>query len=326
VRSAPLCALCFDVSATTPEPKSIEWSERPAPAVAVSPEDVERALCFDALPDYPSLVASRTARMTLCKWLVRKIAERLAPGQSMLVLDDGDPTVYRGGVAEPERRPDLKRSMHGEADVSGIFAARVLHFQLGATGVTCLTSDTDWVLIGALNAFPGLRVRMHHFDRASKQPVFQGVDCWALAEAAPRRYGVSLMEWAAIVASRGTDFVRGGLIRGIPDWEKYVRGCAEALAAVKRRAGEDLVTDTRVDADGLHRTFVAASRNAPRASLRYERGDGAVARLAWNVLYMKNCPDHGGVGIDCFRFGWRRDASGRVLLGPSHDCLYKKLT
>jgi hypothetical protein len=313
---SPISALCFDVSATTPSAKSIEWSERPAPSVLVTPSDVEEALCFDTLPDYASLVSSRTARMTLCKWLVRKMAERLKEGQVMLVLDDEDPSVYFGG-ALPSRRPDLKRSMHGEADVSGIFAARVLYTEFCKSSgvVLCCTSDTDWVLIGALNCFQGLHIRMHHFDRATKQPIFQTVDCWKLARVAPARYGLGLLEWATLVASRGTDFVRGGLIRGVPDWDVYVRGCADAMRAVKKKTGRELVTDSSVDTAGLHLTFVAASEHLKRASLRYERNDGALARLAWNVLYIRNCPERGGGGLDCVRFGWTQDTQGKVALG-----------
>ena len=86
----------------------------------------------------------------------------------MLVLDDGVPTVYSTSVVGERavlERPDLKRTMHGEADISCIFAAQVLHREWGARSVECITVDTDLVLIGALNAFEHLLIRMHHFDR-----------------------------------------------------------------------------------------------------------------------------------------------------------------
>lgn len=98
-------ALCFDVSESTPAAKAIEWANRPAPAVVVTAQDVLAALGENDLPHFPSLTASREARSTLCKWSVQRLAERLSDAQTMLVLDDGVPTVYRrAGI---EVRPDF---------------------------------------------------------------------------------------------------------------------------------------------------------------------------------------------------------------------------
>ena len=307
-----LISLCFDVSATTPAAKSIEWSTRPAPEVVVTSEDVLAALAENDLPDFPSLIASRSARTTLCRWLVQRMAERLTGAQTMLVLDDGVPTVYRCGSSEA--RPDLARATHGEADIACVFAANVLRDQFGAASVDVNTCDTDLVLISCLNAFEGLRVRLIHFDAATKRPVLMWVDCWKLAHAGPAKYGLTLMEWGALLASRGTDYVHGGVIRGVGDWETYMRGCSEALRDVKRtRGGRPIVTDDVVEAGALHTVFVAASERMKRAKVKYERDDGTMARLAWNCLYFRHCPSRGCEGLDCMQFGWGMDG-GRVAV------------
>jgi hypothetical protein len=318
ISNAPHAAMCFDVSATTPAAKSLEWAARPAPAVVVTATDVEAALAQDQLPDFPSLLASREARTVLCRWLVCQVAKRLRWGRTLLVLNDGEPALYATssvGECTVTPRPDLAREMHGEADISCIFAAQVLHREHGGVAVECITVDTDLVLIGALNAFEGLRLRMHHFDRATKAPVFLTIDCWLLAQHGPARYGLSLMEWAALVASRGTDYVHGGVIRGVGDWDVYLTGCAEALCRVRQsRGGAPIVTPDRVHVDALHATFVSASDSMKRAKLKYEASDGTLARLAWHLLYMRNAPEGGGAGLDCFDFGWTRGVDNTVVL------------
>ena len=159
--------------------------------------------------------------------------------------------------------------------------------------------------------------------RATKRPVYLTVDCWALAKDAPARYGVTLMEWAALVASRGTDYVHGGVIRGVGDWDVYLSGCAESLREVRRgRRGVPLVTSERVDADALHATFVAASDRMKRAKLKYESGDGTLARLAWHVLYMRHAPEAGGEGLDCLDFGWSEDSDEKVVLARRSNSTY----
>jgi hypothetical protein len=318
VADAPVAAMCFDVSASTPPAKSLEWAVRPAPAVHVSAADVHAALEHEQLPDFPSLLASREARTVLCRWLVQRAAELLRWDRTLLVLDDGAPTVY-ATTATGERsatpRPDLARPLHGEADISCIFAARTLHGEWRARLVECITVDTDLVLIGALNAFDGLRVRLHHFDRATKLPVFLTVDCSALAVAGPARYGLDIMEWAALIASRGTDYVHGGVIRGVGDWDVYMTGCAEALRDVRRSRGNaPLVSDQRVETAALHTTFVAASSRLKRSKLKYEADDGTLARLAWHVLYMRHAPMRGGEGLHCLDFGWMLDQNNAVAL------------
>lgn len=319
IADAPVAAMCFDVSATTPLAKSIEWGSRPAPSVTLSREDVERALETASLPDFASLISSREARTVLCKWLVLRVVERLKWGHMLLVIDDGVPMVYaNSSTGEPSvvHRPDLARTLHGEADISCIYAAHVLRSEfLGGMGVVeCCSVDTDLILIGCLNAFEGLRIRLHHFDKASKLPVFQTVDCAQLAASMSARYKLPLMEWATLVASRGTDYVQGGLILRAPsDWDVYLTNCAQALCDVKRTTGgRDLVTEERVDAAALHTTFVAASARMKRSKLRYEREDGVLARLAWNVLYMRHAPMRGGQGLDCEQFGWGVNAQGQV--------------
>ena len=314
IENAQVAALCFDVSATTPVAKSIEWAARPAPEVSVTSADVEAALAEDQLPHFPSLIASRGARATLCKWLVRKMAARLGAGQTLLVFDDGVPALYRnvGGVSTSEPRPDLARTLHGEADVSAVFAAHVLRNEFGLPVVQVCTVDTDIVLIACLSCFDGLWVRLQHFDHKTRQPVYMTVDCARLAVAGPARYGLSLAEWATLVMSRGTDYVHGGVIKGVGNWDVYLRGCAEALRDVKASRGRELVTKDAVDAGALHTTFVAASARMKRAAIKYDRDDGTMARLAWNVLYFTHAPLRGGEGLECTSFGWRVGEAGQV--------------
>jgi hypothetical protein len=316
IGEAPLAALCFDVSATTPEAKAIEWESRPKPAVVMTAADVEFALETNQLPDLASLVASRQARTALCRWLVQRVAERLRWGTTLLVLDDGMPTVYRtsaSGERSQEARPDMARSLHGEADISCVFAAHALHAHFGAPVVEILTCDTDLVLIGCMNVFEGLRVRLVHFDHASKRPVYLWVDCAVLAREGPARYRVTLPEWAALVASRGTDYVKS-MIHGVGDWDVYLHGCAAALNDVKSsRGGKPFVAADRVETGPLHVVFVAASERMKRARCRYERDDGTLARLAWNLLYFHNAVHRGGEGLDCTLFGWQKDG-GRIAV------------
>jgi hypothetical protein len=321
VAETRLISLCFDVSESTPVAKSIEWANRPAPEVAVTSQDVLDALGENDLPHFPSLIASRSARSTLCKWLVQRIAERLGEAQTMLVLDDGVPTVYRKGGRE--QRPDLARTLFGEADISTVFSANVLHDQFGAKTVDIYTCDTDIVLISCLNAFEGLRTRLVHFDNATRRPVYLYVDCWRLAHQGPARYGLTLMEWATLMLSRHSDYVQNGVIRGVGDWHTYMSGCAEALLDVKRtRGGRPIVTESRVETGALHTVFIAASDRMKRAKPRFERDDGTMARLAWNALYFRNCPRTGGEGLDCLQFGWARGDDGMVVLRARPSVTY----
>jgi len=306
----PDAALAFDVSATTPRAKEMEWDRRPPPAVTVTPAEIEEALLFDGLPDYRALISSRDARSVLCRWIVHQMVLRMRLSnrvRRLLVLGDGVPVLAEriGDQVTETLRPDLARSLHGEADVSGIFAAHAIR---AGGPVECRTSDTDWVLVAALNHFPGMRVRMHHFDRASRALKVMRVDPGRLRDASCTRYGVTPPQWAALVLSRGTDFV-DRLVGGLPDWDRYLRECSAAMGRVKRGPA---VTEEAVDTEALHSVFVAASANASRAKLRYERNDGALARLAWHLLYIIHCPLKGGEGLDCMRFGWALDDAGRV--------------
>jgi hypothetical protein len=315
----PHAALCFDVTATTPCAKTIEWATRPAPTTVILASDVEAMLLFEHLFDYSSIISSRSARAVLCQWLVRECVVRMRTSstlQSLLVLSDSHPMVFErqpDGSVLATRRDDLALSLHGEADVSGIFAARHLWSErCGRAGVVeCRTSDTDWVLIGMLNCFDGLRIRLHHFDRATKLPIFQTVFCSALALEATRRYDVSIPEFATLVASRGTDFV-SAMVRGVPDWDEYLHLCAKALHAVKARTQSPVVTESVIDAAGLHAVFVEASSKRQRTTLKYQRDDGELARLVWHVFYMMHCPRSGGAGLDCLKFGWTKTEHGKV--------------
>ena len=83
--------------------------------------------------------------------------------------------------------------------------------------VECRTVDTDWILIVILNLFDGARLRLSHFDRITGFPIHLTLDLNKLAESVIQKYGVSIHEWAALVMTRGTDFLEK-CIDGLPDW------------------------------------------------------------------------------------------------------------
>lgn len=324
INDASHAALCFDVTETTPVAKEIEWGKRPKAEVAVTPESVAKMLLFHELPHYDSIVSSRAARHILCEYVVQEIFKRLRSSdttKTVLVLDDGVPRYAERVALEVvvTERPELSRTLHGEADVSGIFAAHVLRGEHGCASVQMRTSDTDWAFISVLNPFPGMSIKLTHFDYHARTPVHLVIDATKLNKAVSTKYGVSAHEWATLVATRGTDYCEK-MLKGVPDWTKYMDTCSNELLRVKRKRGvTDVATSSFVDTDAIHETLVAASK-MPRANLAYDKRDGALARLAFHVLYSSNAPLNGGAGLDCLSFGgWSRPAQSGVVKRAAHS-------
>jgi hypothetical protein len=314
VRGARAAAFCFDVSANTPAAKEMEWKKRPKPACVVTEASISEYLMLDLLPDYASLIASRGARTLLCQWLVNELVGRMRFDPALEALyfigASETPVVYRrahpGGAISATQRLDLLKSYHGEADISGIYAAHVLKDECGVESVELRTSDTDWVVIGMLNAFPGLRTRLQHFDRASRSFVSWHCNLPALTNAVHTKYGINEQEFALLALSKGSDYVEKS-IAAFPDWGMYMDATSRALRAVKARRGSEIVTKTTVDALALHTVLVEASETKKRCKLNYSKGDGHLQRLGWNLLYVQNAPLRGGHRLDCTNgFGWSR--------------------
>lgn len=323
-------AFCFDVADTTPLAKHVEWDARPQPTASVTVEQLQFALMGNGLTDhYSSVVSLRELRAVLCSWLKDELLQRFAAHKKMELIYffgvDEIPTYayfqalpaeYGGRlIVREEERDDLYRSLHGEADISGTFAATVLRSDAKCGVVESRTSDSDWALLGAMHAFPGFRVRLHHFDRASKQPIFMTIDVSALAAVAPARYNLTLHEWAAITLSRGSDYVDAS-IKGLPDWENYFRTCATVLFNFKKSTRrDDVVTPNKVDTQALHYVFVHASDKHARAKIAYTYGDSHLPRLAWHLLYATHAVHRGGLpALDCMTFGWARDEATQKVV------------
>jgi hypothetical protein len=118
-------------------------------------------------------------------------------------------------------RADLARPLHGEADISCVFAAHVLFNECGARRAEVRTVDTDIVMIACLNSFPGLQVQLGHFDRKTHEYVKVTYDITALNANIVRKHGISVLEWALLCITRGTDYAARS-VSGVPDWAKYM--------------------------------------------------------------------------------------------------------
>lgn len=296
-------ALCFDVAETTPTAKQIEWQQRPHAAHSVSIEDIHHMLLYEQLYNYKDIIATRSSRIVLCKWLIKEMFHRIGTSklEKLYVFGDKQPVLMQhGSIVE---RPDLHRNLHGEADASGILAAHVMHEEQNCKTIQCRTSDTDWVLLGMLNSFQGLQIRLTHFAKGSA--VHQIVDAHILSTLVVETYGINKHEWAALAISRGTDFVEK-MLNFIPGWPEYMEAMSFALRAVKRTRG-DLASDRHVDIEGLDKVLVSASATFGRAQKMYKKNDGALMRLAWHVMYAARVPLRGGDGLECLEFGgWKK--------------------
>ena len=320
-------ALCFDVPSTTPSAKAIEWRNRPAPEIVVTSDDLNEWLIFDQIYEFKSVMASRQARMVLCNFLAKRLVERMrCPTwtgllKTLIVFGDVAPVVYlRSGPQTP--RPDWKRPLHGEADVSGIFAAHILKDK--CRGVVAVTCDTDWCLVGALNAFPGLVVKLTHYDRKCGAFVSMFVDVNKLVAEVKRVYSVNLFEWAAVVLTRGSDYVTS-FIRGIPDWHTYVSLLCNRVVAQKNRTKvAEVVSASALNGPLFFGALKQLVNDTQRTALKIDENDGELARLAWNLFYFKHVPLAGGAGLDCESFGgWQVDANGVVDKAQTRNAVFR---
>ena len=139
VYDAESCAFCFDVADNTPAAKAVCWQDRPEPAVVVTAESILAGLADNKLDHYDAIISTRDARSALCRWLQRELIRRFRKCGAMPVKhlyffgSDGAPVYVHWEeqadgeedvVVEP--RHDLHKPLHGEADVSCVFAAHVL--------------------------------------------------------------------------------------------------------------------------------------------------------------------------------------------------------
>ena len=301
VYDADFVAFCFDVSENTPLAKAICWQERAEPEVEVTTADIERGLLFDLLPHYNDIISSRSARAALCFWLQRELTTRFRKCDQMPVrrayfygsdvqpvciswsdeLDDFDADGTPVGhelVCTP--RPDLQKPLHGEADISCVFAAHVLRSECNASVVEIRSVDTDIVMIASLHAFQGLQVQLAHFDRKQGSFVKVTFDIAELVRLVTRQYKVSILEWALLCITRGTDYASRSM-SGVPDWDKYM----DLLCTLAR--GKGCVTRdescVRINTCALHGTIVSATAKTKRSKLLYAPNDGHLARCAWQL-------------------------------------------
>lgn len=318
---ATSAVFCFDNSKDTPAAKEVEFAKRPQPTRTFTDDEIRSALMMDILPDYKNLIQSRNARTVLCDWIVEQLTTRFVTQKNMK-------TVYFFGTSEVPMmytkepaitltlRHDLAKQLHGESDISGIYAAHILKKECNAAVVELRTVDTDWVVIGMLNPFEGLRIRLQHFDRRIGTFVSWFADISMLCKMVVTQYKIAVQEFCLLCLSKGSDYVQNA-IAGFPDWPMYIDSCARELIRVKTRAGE-VVEDGRINGAALHAVFVEASANKKRSKLNYNKTDGFLTRLAFNYFYFSQAPLRGGKHLNCFDFGWVRDGSGVVKLNNSY--------
>ena len=84
-------------------------------------------LLFEQLYHYKDIIATRSSRIVLCKWLITEMYHRLGTSklETLYVFGDETPVLMQKGSIV--KRPDLHRKLHGEADASGILSAHVMH-------------------------------------------------------------------------------------------------------------------------------------------------------------------------------------------------------
>jgi hypothetical protein len=327
IKNARCAALCFDVSHTTPAAKQIEWRNRRQPEVSLTENHVRRMLQFDQLDNYADLVSSRKLRVILCDYIVRNLVsvfraqDRL---QNLYIFGTEVPLHYTVGVPDPVLRHDLHKSLHGEADISGMLAAYTMHTECKCMRLKCVTVDTDWVLVGLLHVHlmhedASFFVELSNFNKGSGFFDIMSVKIRDVEKAIRQVYNVSVFEWASFALTRGCDFV-DPLLKFVPDWEAYM---VTMLTEYNKRGVQ--LTPQAIDTDIVHKTIVAASDKTPRAKLNYARGDGALARLAWSMFYFSRAPIHGGADLDNVTFGgWGLDKDGLIQKKACAETLFKR--
>jgi hypothetical protein len=316
-------AFCFDVADDTPAAKAICWQERPAPETEVSAADILRGLASDRLDNYDDIISNREARMVLCKWLQAELIKRFRLCANHPVTQlyffgaDGMPTHVTWDGCEYEYGPDLdilKRSdlhkpMHGEADISCVFAAHVMATECGAQRVEIRTVDTDVVMISCLNAFPGLQVQLAHFDRKAHEFVKVTYDINRMNAAVTATHKVTTAEWAVLCISRGTDYASRSM-SGVPGWADYMELLCPIISA--RQCVVQDANEITINTKALHGTIVAGSAKAKRSKVLYAIDDGHLARVAWQLFYSLHAPLGKLEVPDCCELGWAQNETGFV--------------
>jgi hypothetical protein len=317
VYDAESVAFCFDVTENTPAAKAICWQGRAPPSVDLTVEDITRGLELDMLPHYDAIISNRDARSALCMWLQAQLIVRFRmcngqPVQNLYFIGSDETPIHVSWGQEPAdaedsvcvvKRPDLCRPMHGEADISCVFAAHVLRKECDARTVEIRTVDTDIVLIGTLNCFKGLQIQLGHYDRKLGCYVKVTFDLTRLCHAVTEKYKVSVTEWALLCVTRGTDYAVRSM-SGLPDWDKYMALMCPLIKAQHCVIEDDNCIQIRTSA--LHGSFVEASSRTKKTTLLYKPNDGHLARVAWQLFYSMHAP-LGAVAVpDCLELGWLR--------------------
>lgn len=186
---------CFDDHETTPLGKHIAWQTRPKPAVEMTAEMMTDMLRYDQLVDFKSIISSREGRGKLSLYLCDEFASRTRQSNprveyALFIGADEMPSMlsWEGDKLVRTDRPDLVRALHGEADISCIFGAHVLRNEMKCSTVEVRTCDTDLVVIGLLNSFEGLVVRLSHFCMKQRDFVHLRVDIAALSSSLVQTY------------------------------------------------------------------------------------------------------------------------------------------
>lgn len=321
---SPVAAICFDDVHETTRAKEAEWSARSLTTGACDPVALEALLAEHQLPaDFDDFLADRFLRQRLNTYLRDELFKRMRLSRGMTemrrlaVFNAGGPPVDAAwpedGMApfdshelHIQTRHDWHAPLMGEGEMCCVRAAALLRGVAPGNPprVVVSTCDTDAVLIGMMNSFPGLKVELSHYDRKTQAPSYAAVDVHALSGLVSSRLRVSHHDFSAIAISKGSDFVTQSM-GGIADWHKYMQTCCDHL-----RARGPVVTVTAsgaaVDvarADSMLRSLqTLGKRVAPKyTSARH------LHRLAWNVAYF--ALGVGGRAGDALErldgYGWR---------------------
>jgi hypothetical protein len=326
VKTYKRAVICFDVPKDTPSAKSIEWRHRSVNRsethlVDVSVEEVRAWLAFNQLYNWNSIIANRQARMAVCEFVADSLVARMrrdedsSPLRTIIVFGAQTPMIYQKN-GSCTTKPEWKLTFHGEADISGIYAAHL--FKDKSTKVVCVTVDTDWVLVGALNAFDGLVVQLSHFDRKLGRFVSIYVDVFKFRAAAENTYKVTFHEFASVVLTKGSDYV-GQMIAGVGEWHNYVSLlCNRLIAQKNRRKIATIVSASAFDAPVFFEAMQQFVKDVPRTTLRFQPDDGELARLAWNFFYFSKSPlTCTADKLACEKFGgWAYDENEILQKSP----------
>jgi hypothetical protein len=330
---------CFDNTAQTPINKAIEWAKRadgaavPAdvePTKPMDPAALDDALSRHELPDdFNAFLADRKLRMKVCEYLQDEMFRRMRMGGpastlvSMAVLGARDvpSAAYwnKDDTLEIVSRSDLTAPMMGEADVSCISAAMYLR-AIGANRVHVRTVDSDLVAVALLHAFPGMFISLPVFDRKKHELAHYSVDVHALANAAPKAYGVCIQDFVVILLSKKTDYTRASIMQ-LGEWCKYVAVCVQALKMQQEPLYD--ADDATLDLLVMHRMFLGATVGQRKnVKIAYGIKSWHLNRLAWVFWYYTLAPSMktASKSLDPVQWGWTvKDVAGRQTVCENEE-------